>query len=257
MGNLLVIDWDFFFPTPAAGGPRSVHDHLLTWPVVEDEFHTEPIWEARYRDFHKAGIELPRVQGWSGFWNRFVFSAGAHMLYGDSNVWAGLLWPSDIGSLDGSWDSVHLFDAHHDAGYRNNHASFEAWKTSGDGIRCETWMLAHHWAGAELYVHFPAWRQSLDRPREEPLVPVTMTIDDGAVQKTIFDLVYVCRSGAWVPPWCDDSFTSFLRTCPLPAGMHANNRWMHPRPDPGRMAELKAGLYGKVGEVTDLRASSD
>ncbi|GAA2252779.1 hypothetical protein GCM10010232_46540 [Streptomyces amakusaensis] len=247
--HLLVVDWDYFFPTPAAGGPQGPHDDLFKWAVAEDEFHTETIWEARHRDFTAAGVELPQVTGWRGFWRRFRFSAGTVLVYADSNAWAGLLWPSDLGRAEEHWDSVHLYDAHHDAGYRQNHRSFEQWRTSGDGIRCESWMLAHHWAGASLHVRFPPWRQSLDRPREEPLVPVDMTIDDGQPPTAAFDLVFVCRSGAWVPPWCDGAFTEFLHSAPLPKTVFGRNRWVHPRPDPARMAKVKRGLYAKVEEM--------
>ncbi|MFE6664221.1 hypothetical protein ACFVFH_11770 [Streptomyces sp. NPDC057697] len=66
-----------------------------------------------------------------------------------------------------------------------------------------------------------------------------------------FDLVFVCRSGAWVPPWADASFTDFLHSAPMPRTVFHRNRWVHPRPDPGRMADAKAALYSKVEEITD------
>ncbi|MEU9457568.1 hypothetical protein ACUN29_18885 [Streptomyces sp. WC2508] len=248
--NLLVVDWDFFFPTPASGGPRGPHDELFNWLVADDEFHTETVWEARLRDFRSAGIDLPQVEGWQGFWDRFAFAPGASLAYADSNAWAAHLWPSDLGAEASAWDSVHLYDAHHDAGYRTNHDSFDAWKESGDGIRCENWMLAHAWAGSDLHVRFPPWRESLARPPETPLVPVTMTIDDGTPPAVAFDLVFVCRSGAWVPPWADGAFSEFLRSAPMPRTAVHRNRWVHPRPDPARMAEMKAALYGKVEEIT-------
>lgn len=247
--HLLVVDWDFFFPTPASGGPRGPHDELYAWHVTEDEFHTETVWEARLRDFRAAGVELPQVEGWEDFWDRFTLTEKAMVVYADSNAWAAHLWPSNLGSPDTSWESVHLYDAHHDAGYKTNHESFEVWRASGDGISCENWMLAHSWAGADLHVHFPPWRESLDRPTENPLVPVTMTIDDGTPPAVEFDLVFVCRSGAWVPPWADESFTKFLRGAPSPPRVYNQNRWVHPRPDPARMANLKAALYAKVEEL--------
>ncbi|QKW07572.1 hypothetical protein HUT18_15485 [Streptomyces sp. NA04227] len=249
--HLLVVDWDYFFPTPDAGGPPGDHPELYGWPVAgEDEFHTEVIWEKRATGFTEAAAELPGVQGTEGFWDRFTFTDRSVLVFADSNAWAGQLWPSILGG-DGAWQSVHLYDAHHDAGYRVNHESFEAWKQSGDGIRCENWMLAHHWGGAELHVRFPPWRQSLEHPTEHPLVPVTMRIDDGTNPGPAFDLVFVCRSGAWVPPWCDADFSAFLEAAPIPRAVHPQNKWVHPRPDPLRMADLKRDLYRRARAVAD------
>ncbi|MER6196778.1 hypothetical protein ABT234_05275 [Streptomyces sp. NPDC001586] len=248
--HMLAVDWDFFFPTPDAGGPAGDHPELYGWPVAEDEHHTEVVWEARAKTFLAAGVELPQVQGWRGFWDRFTFTERAVLIYADSNAWAGQLWPSTVGG-SGAWESVHLYDAHHDAGYKTNHASFEHWRTSGDGIRCENWMLAHAWAGASLHVHFPPWRESLAYPREVPLVDVDMTIDDGAAPGVAFDAVYLCRSGAWVPPWADGEFSEFLRSAPVPTGLHPGNQWVHPRPDPLRMGELKEALYARAAILAE------
>ncbi|MHC0429258.1 hypothetical protein ACX6XY_03590 [Streptomyces sp. O3] len=247
--HLLAIDWDFFFPTPDAGAPKGNHPELYGWPVAEDEHHTEVVWLERAERFKAAGVPLPTVSGWQGFWDRFTFTERAPLIYADSNAWAGQLWPSNVGG-DGAWESVHLYDAHHDAGYRQNHSSFEHWKTSGDGIRCENWMLAHAWAGASLHVHFPPWRESMDRPHESPLVDVAMSIDDGTPPPVDFSAVFVCRSGAWVPPWADEAFTAFLRAAPMRADMHPGNKWVHPRPDPLRMGEMKAALHEKVNDLT-------
>ncbi|MFJ4701921.1 hypothetical protein ACIP5N_27550 [Streptomyces sp. NPDC088768] len=246
--HLLAVDWDYFFPTPDAGGPDYGHPELFGWPVAEDMHHTEVVWEERAARFRAAGVELPNVSGWHGFWDRFAFAEGAVLIYADSNAWAGQLWPSNIGG-EGAWESVHLYDAHHDAGYKLNHDSFEDWQTSGDGIRCENWMLAHAWAGAALHVHFPPWRRSLGHPHEEPLVPVDMAIDDGTAPPVVFDAVYLCRSGAWVPPWADDAFTKFLRAAPVPKHMHPQNVWQHPRPDPGRTVVLRQTLEAGVEGV--------
>ncbi|KUL44744.1 hypothetical protein ADL22_12430 [Streptomyces sp. NRRL F-4489] len=243
--HLLVVDWDFFFPNPDAGAPMGSHPELYGWPVAEDEHHTEVVWVERAKRFSEAGVPLPTASGWGGFWGRFWFTDGAPLIYADSNAWAGHLWPSDVGG-EGSWDTIHLYDAHHDAGCKLNHASFEEWKASGDGIRCENWMLAHAWAGAELHVHFPPWRESLDRPTEEPLVEVAMSIDDGVPPPVAFSACFVCRSGAWVPPWEDHTFSAFLKAAPLRAQMHPKNKWMHPRPDPRRIIEMQAILSTKV-----------
>jgi hypothetical protein len=40
-------------------------------------------------------------------------------------------------------------------------------------------------------------------------------VDDGASHLGQFDKVFVCRSGAWVPPWFDDAFADFLQIAPV------------------------------------------
>ncbi|QCX77279.1 hypothetical protein C9F11_18135 [Streptomyces sp. YIM 121038] len=234
--HLLCVDWDFFFPTPTAGAALSEHSRLYAWPIAEDVHHVEVIWLQRIRRFHEAGVQLPRCHGYEGFWNRFTIAPAAPVWYADSNAWAAQVFPSDIGG-EGSWASVHLYDAHHDCGYRRNTATFEEWKQRGR-ISAEDWMLAHHWAGSRLFVHFPPWRESMARPTEEPVIPVNMNIDDGEAPTVTFDAVFVCRSGAWVPSWCDRQFTEFIEACPARPVEHPRNVWRHPRHDVERMERL-------------------
>lgn len=40
-------------------------------------------------------------------------------------------------------------------------------------------------------------------------------VDDGDPIAEEFDTVFVCRSGAWVPPWCDGQFEEFLDAAPF------------------------------------------
>lgn len=217
--HLLVVDWDFFFPTPTAGAPLGDHPELYAWPVAEDATHVEAMWLKRLRDFERADVDLPRCRGYKGFWDRFTIAPGAPVYYADSNAWAAQIFPSNLGG-EGGWESVHLYDAHHDCGYKNNTATFEEWKAKGQ-ISAENWMLAHYWSRSKLFVHFPPWRESLARPTEQPVIPVSMVIDDGEV-----------------PSWCDDQFEDFLKACPARPVEHPHNAWNQPRADVRRMEML-------------------
>lgn len=246
--NLLVVDWDYFFPTPLAGAPRGEHDALYAWPAAEDPVFVEAVWLRRLRRFREAGVPLPRCRGYEAFWSRFTIERGAKVFYADSNAWAGQLFPSNIGG-SGPWASVHLYDAHHDCGYRLEHRTFDAWKAAGR-IGAGDWMLAHYWNGSAVHVHFPPWRESLTRPAESPLIPVPMRLDTGGGPVDVpFHAVYVCRSGAWVPSWCDDQFTAFLTACPATPVEVPHNRWNHPRPDVVRLDAL-ARTPRRVGTGT-------
>jgi hypothetical protein len=108
--HLLVVDWDYFFPTPTAGAPVAEDAHLYAWPVAEDAVHVEMIWLRRVRAFLKAGVSVPYCEGFLDFWDRFGFSSDGTLFYADSNAWAGQLFPSNLGGT-GPWESVYLFDA--------------------------------------------------------------------------------------------------------------------------------------------------
>ncbi|QUI30716.1 hypothetical protein H9W91_07470 [Streptomyces alfalfae] len=252
-----MVDWDFFFPTPTAGAPLGEHPELYAWPVTEDALHVEAIWLRRVRAFIKAGVALPLCQGFLGFWNRFTIAPNATLFYADSNAWACQVFPSNLGG-SGPWESVHLYDAHHDCGYKQNDRSFEDWKAgvlSGrKKISAENWMLAHYWNGSQVFVHFPWWRKSMARPTEHPLIPVSMTIDNGQTPDVAFNAVFLCRSGAWVPPWCDHQFADFLSACPVARRVEMpQNQWTQPRPDVLRMVELENRLKTSPGLTDEVR----
>ncbi|GGV43813.1 hypothetical protein GCM10010245_68720 [Streptomyces spectabilis] len=78
----------------------------------------------------------------------------------------------------------------------------------------------------------------LARPTEEPVIPVSMSIDSGEAPTVTFEAVFVCRSRAWVPSWCDHQFTEFLEACPARLVEHPENVWRHPRDDVERMERL-------------------
>jgi hypothetical protein len=87
------------------------------------------------------------------------------------------------------------------------------------------------------------------RPTEEPLIPVSMTIDNGQAPNVVFDAVFVCRSGAWVPSWCDEQFGVFLEACPVSRRAEIpRNIWNQPRPDVLRMAELERAVTDSLPE---------
>lgn len=235
--KLLVVDWDFFFPNPAWSAEITEESMLYLWDHKEAPFFLGPVvWGNRATTFIRNELELPRCQGYEGFWDRFKFNEdGVSVIYGDSNLHAGRLLPSSLGldeeyETEDRWHTVSLWDAHHDSGYKST-GSYEAWDATGR-VSCEDWMLVHHGHGSRLQVTYPAWRKVVGQVEPEPLVPVDRRVDDGTDPEDWYDAVYVCRSGAWVPPWCDDQFTEFMDQAPdsWPTLMDPED-WVHPRPD--------------------------
>ncbi|ONK13107.1 hypothetical protein [Streptomyces sp. MP131-18] len=229
--NLLVVDWDFFFPNPTLSADLGHNAVLYLWDHSEAPiFQTAVVWAPRAAAFQRNGLELPMTEGWENFWRRFHFSEGVTVLYGDSNLHAGRIFPTTFGWDQPAWGTVSLWDAHHDCGYKRT-ISFEEWQARGV-LSCEDWMLAHYGRGSTLEVIYPEWRKRVGTVEPEPLVPVDRRVDDGTTIDRPYHAVYVCRSGAWVPPWCDDQFSQFIEGAPdsWPTEI-PGNEWVHPRPD--------------------------
>lgn len=212
--HLLVIDWDYFFANPCDGGEyRDPQVLLYDWGHIENDFHVTDVWPHRAQGFLTHGLELPGVSGYTGFWDRFRLAEGVELAVCDSNAYAGLVQPSAAADAD-EFASVWLYDAHHDAGYHNS--TLDAWRESGQ-LSCENWMIDHHEAGASLHVRYPTWKVHAFSAEPTPWVPVDRAIDDGSTPPVTFDRVLLCRSGAWVPPWCDQDFAAFVEQFPGPS----------------------------------------
>lgn len=227
--NLLVVDWDFFFPNPSYGAEVGRDALLYDWHFRESKWGIDMQWPIVAQGWLRHNLPLPKCQGYEGFWDRFnLGDEPAPMLYGESNVHAGLLMPSTFGFQADAWAKVSLWDAHHDCGYGG---TLEAWRKRGF-MECGSWMLKHYDAGSSLEVIYPSWRTKIDGIETGPIIPVDRRIDDGTDPDTVYDAVYVCRSGAWVPSWCDDQFEEFLGSYPDFGLEVPGNEWTQPRPDP-------------------------
>lgn len=208
MSNLLVVDWDSFFLNPLDGGDFKRPDAMLyDWGHVETPLHIETLWLHRAAGFLQNGLPLPGVSGWSGFWERFRFAEDVQLEYADSNVHAGQMLPNE----GDAFASVWLFDAHHDAGYHAR--SVDEFLERGT-YSCEDWMVQHALRGSKLHVRYPQWKIAWESSEPDPIVPVDRALDDGARSDVVFDRVFLCRSGAWVPPWCDGDFLDFVEEFP-------------------------------------------
>ncbi|MFE9833964.1 hypothetical protein ACFYP4_02275 [Streptomyces sp. NPDC005551] len=240
--NLLVVDWDFFFPNPMYGAKMGPDVLLYDWHHSESRWGVDMQWPIVAQGWLRNGLELPMCRDYDGFWDRFNLfreeGEPAPMLYGDSNVWSGLLLPTTFGWEVEAWTKVSLWDAHHDCGYKG---TLEEWRAGGE-MECDSWMLKHHDLGSELEVIYPRWRSKIDGIESGPLIPVNRRIDDGSNPPTVYDAVYICRSGAWVPAWCDEQFEDFLARYPDYGLPVPGNEWTQPRPDPRplALAEIEA-----------------
>lgn len=218
MSRLLCIDFDSFFVNPMdAGNFDDPHWQAYDWGHAEAVFFINgPLWQMRADTFARNGIPLPMASvpagDWEAFWSRFTFTDpdGVYAYAADSNAHAGTLRPGD-GSA--RFESVLLFDAHHDSGYHiTSMAEYEKQAT----FSCEGWMLEHQHQGVtDLEVRYPGWNPGGPSHTLPQGVLTRQRVDDGMAVAQEFDTVFACRSGAWVPPWCDDQFEAFLDAAPF------------------------------------------
>lgn len=239
VSNLLVIDWDFFFRNPMeAGDLRDGELWLYDWGHRESPFYVDgdTIWPVRAAGFQRVGMELPRVDVPARFWDRFIFEPETRLYVADSNAYAGLLRDQN----DEPFEHVYLFDAHHDLYKFTSRTEVISWHETRADITCENWMFKHLMRGSELHWRMPRWHGKAAEMAEQlpDWVGLEAAYDDGKPMGVSFDTAFLCRSGAWVPPWCDTEFEKFMNSAPV-IEVDQMDDWMLNRGDGWRQqAEL-------------------
>lgn len=225
--NLLSVDWDFFFPEPTSGPEVQLYD----WGHSEHGIiavMSQTLWMARAAGFVRHHYPLPRPLPTEGFWERFTFAEDAAWFIADSHAYAYA--PQVRHALDGLVHTIWSYDAHHDCGYGPSpRRRFKQSRT----VSCENWLLAYDTPLVHArHIRYPTWKQTAFS--EERRVPrslfteFTRTFDDAQNPPPVepFDVVFLCRSGSWVPPWCDGEFVRFVHhaaeAAPRPG---TPNRW--------------------------------
>jgi hypothetical protein len=97
-------------------------------------------------------------------------------------------------------DELVNYDAHHDLGYPN---------TKGE-VDCGNWAgkLLEEGRVKNYTVVYPAWRKQ-KRYREQIPDNDRVHVTHTPIEPQDYDLLFIARSGAWTPTWCDDSFIKF------------------------------------------------
>lgn len=210
--RLLVIDFDYFFPQPAEIGQDT--DGLYDWGHAETAFLRDMVWPARAATFLAKGLQLPRCVGdYDRFWARFSFTDSCLAWIADSNAYAGTLAHPRAVPDGRVWRQVWLFDAHHDSGYRQTFGQF----TQRRSFSCEDWTYPHYAAGSDIFVRYPRWKRPGLALESAPHIRINRRVDTDQPHRQHFTGLFICRSGSWVPAWCDTQWRQFLQACPIPA----------------------------------------
>lgn len=206
MSNLLVVDFDYFFKNPLEWGDFDDPDMwLYDWGHQEGSRLHDALWSSRAASFWMRGSELPMAQVPDNFWSRFTFTDDAMLEVSDSNMYSG------IAGEGKPFDQVWLYDAHHDLFRMKTHADLAAWVERGT-FSCEDWMYVHHLNGSKLHWRWPKGHNAAKgmKATVPKWVHLDAKVDDSRALSLPFDTVSVCRSGSWVPPWCDEQFDAFI-----------------------------------------------
>jgi hypothetical protein len=223
MKRLLVVDWDYFYPRGfemndeycAVMEARGDSVWNYDWGHQENGMFIEMMWPIRASGFMRRGVDpLPSTTGEEiTFWEQFSFAGDVEVFVGESNSYAA--HPFVTGE-EGSTDinEVWLYDAHHDCGYRG-HDPHEV--VEKGEYECGNWMMLYWSHGARLYVRYPTWAEWKKREFRMDLPKRSVNRRTAAPTngpKGPIDRVFICRSGAWVPPWVDEKFIDFVHACP-------------------------------------------
>jgi hypothetical protein len=224
MRNLLVVDFDYFFLNKLEGGYLDDEMMLYDWQHNESEMYRTILWPGRGADFIINDLPLPKVNIPEDWWSRFNISPDAVCEVSDSNMYSG--------AADGhsTFDHVWLYDAHHDLYKIKTVEQLADWEKKSQ-ISCEDWMFAHYLRGSKLHWRWPQWHREAKGMRANipKWVGLDARRDDLGSLDMQFDAVSICRSGCWVPSWCDDDFISFVESCPVSEIVEVEDGVMEPR----------------------------
>ena len=226
--RLLVVDFDYFFPVVelfneerlSQATPRQRDTYLATkdhWPLYDwghSETHSpsllDHLWHIRAAGFAAAGLHFPGliIDQIQAFWKEVRLTKHADLFYADSN--ANVM----DDRVHRGMQSIVILDPHHDAGYNENAAEEVVSKSA---VSCENWVIPFVLNGRDVELHYPSWRFYAPSIEPEPQVPLTRIVDPPRFNfgdLGVFDRVFVCRSGAWVPSWLDTYFWQFIGQSP-------------------------------------------
>jgi hypothetical protein len=225
----LSVDWDYFVR----------EDPSWDFGHAELPDFQDLLWNMRVAQFNRRGEDLVEETSLmhadphpAAFWGRlsrlgYNFDNVRAIVVGDSHRHAYKVFRRSL--LEGpslSDTRIVHFDAHHDLTY--NMARFEG-EAGREEVTCENWLLMTHlaqpklkslivypeWKGlrewhstfGENFERYPMLKRAIER-YTEPCCWPSSRVEESAGD---VELVYICRSSAWTPPWHDESFIRFAK----------------------------------------------
>ena len=220
---LLSVDFDFFVR----------EKHIWDWSHAESKMYQEVLWPHRASTFLAQGIDLRKETDpgkyaeptpdrfWSVLERLGYDTEDVVSCVTNSHTFAAPHWVHHGYFPEDDYLLIN-FDAHHDLGYRSAEEMEKVWESGR--VMCGDWLytLMRAVPNLKAKIVYPSWRglEEIEKveKRPEELYPFL----EGRVEYGVFseDFVrlpedafvedaFICRSGAWVPPWLDQLFTDF------------------------------------------------
>jgi hypothetical protein len=197
--RILSIDWDYFFPNGTN----------YDWGHKESYLFYEALWEIRVASIdivtHEPMLEnfIPSVP--NNFWNQILASIPETLYVADSHL---QLYALVIEQL---YETVEIdnLDAHHDCGYYENQ-----WDNGKGYIECGNWceaLLKLHLC-RKSRTFYPKWRKN---EPENNIKTKNTEVHYGLPNLNNYDIIFMCRSSCWTPPWYDNQFKELIDMCPV------------------------------------------
>jgi hypothetical protein len=209
--KLLSVDWDYFFPDLA----------WMDWGHNETALMIQHIWSLRCGDWNlktkQSALDYvqPDRKLLGQFWHRVLRGSSRFQLLVAESHAELARWIVDSKM---TVDILDNYDQHHDCGYSvvrsdDNRQQYER-------VDCGEWVpyLVDTRRIGEYQLHYPAWRRQLpERDRKELELRIIKTCNGSwdygpPKHPTKYDAVFICRSGGWTPPWCDEEFNKFVES---------------------------------------------
>ena len=210
MNNVLSIDFDFWFDIPGE----------YDWQFREASFFINQLWIFRAIDSAARGVDIrtkckiasdePKPSRMLTLMHEHNIRVPTHRLAVSESHLAAYKWFVRMKDLH----IIHI-DAHHDMGYC-------------DGMKrlnCDNWIKYLSLKGkvSKITIIYPKWRLRHDDEWEQNGDRLVSEFGDvevahhyGLSEHLPHDIdvkkVFICRSGAWVPPWLDRDFRSLVNS---------------------------------------------
>jgi hypothetical protein len=211
---ILSVDWDYFFP-----------DLLpYDWGHRESALFYEMLWHVRVTNRNlmtkerALDVVKPDPKLLDGFWDRVCPKHPRKLIIAESHA--------NIEQFITENSIVYNFDQHHDIQYGSGLGKLDCGNWAGRAMKKNL---------LKKYVLvYPPWRYNVKETEPRQFKKIQTFYDVRAVQTLAdlpkkFDTVFLCRSYAWTPTWCDDAWIEFSMRYLLESKLYASDSAMKVR----------------------------
>lgn len=205
VASLLSIDWDYFI---------SAENQEIT-SSVENKRTIHDLWYKKYFQYKSFGKDFEKSfflsKDVDQFWNKikqiFRWDQQVRIYVSDSHALSYKI------AEKFEVDEVYLFDAHSDLGY-GGLASLQF------NVNCANWLgkLLQNRIIQKAYIIYSPFTK--EKPEFFNEINKAFNIQylkfEDLYEGIKTNVIHICRSGAWSPPWLDGKFVEFVRAIGLP-----------------------------------------